>query len=581
LKKLLLTLLAASAAAVAAPSHAAAAPCALPEQKPLWIDYGTPQFESVFAKPGVIVGGSGVGYPARMRAAGASTVYWDMHLNNRVGTPSAPANSALLPERANRLFDFAVATLECDTPTIVMNELFGASVPMPWTPTQAQYRANVLQWVRLLAARGAKPVLLVSSEPFTGGDAAAWWRDVAQVSDIVLEKYFNAPAVHKAGPELGSRRMRTSMRQSVAKLNAVHIPGSKIGVMLAFQTARGAGGREGLQPASAWFDVAKLQALAARQVARELGLAHVWSWGWGVFNEAGRDPDKAGAACVWLWTRDPKLCDAPGQYRFDADLRAGQIDLPPRIRCAYGARVVTTNEIGELARVTKDAELALALLYARLVERGEVAVSTAEVLAAERGVVATRFGGSRAAYRAALSGAGASLAVARAVLADGLRRQKLAARLRVRTPTVAQLAEFQETHGTLLAREVEASPAPSWLPAGSGLVLATDAPARVFGLAEGTTARLRTLEGVVTVRPLGETTPLAAVPFATARGAVARVLREAARREALHTRTLRRQEAALAKLRCVRDRLPSLSAADLTSYLPFLALGEGSALVSP
>jgi hypothetical protein len=574
MKKLLLILLAVSAAAIATPSQAAAAPCALPDQKPLWIDYGTPQFESVFAKPGVVVGGSGIGYPARMRAAGASTVYWDMYLNNRVGTPSAPASPALLPERANRLFDFAVATLECDTPSIVLNELFGASVPMPWTPTQAQYRANVLQWVRLLAARGAKPILLVSSEPFTGGDAAAWWRDVAQVADIVLEKYFNAPAVHKAGPELGSRRIRTSMRQSVSKLNAVHIPGSKIGVMLAFQTARGAGGREGLQPASAWFEVAKLQALAARQVARELGLAHIWSWGWGVFNEAGNDPDKAGAACVWLWTRDPKLCDAPGQFRFDADLRAGQIDLPPRVRCAYGAQTITTNEIGELARVTKDAELALATLYARLVERHEAPVSTAEVLAAERAVVATRFGGSRAAYLAALTRARASRAVARGVLADELRRRKLMARLRVRTPSVSQLAEFQDTHGALLAREVEVSPAPAWLPGGRGLALAADAPAGLFRLADGAESSLRTLGGVVAVRTLGETTPLAAVPFATARAAIARVLREAARSDAYHVRSLRRQEAALATLRCVRDRLPAVGPADLTSYLPFLALRE-------
>ena len=50
------------------------------------------------------------------------------------------------------------------------------------------------------AARGGKPILLVSSEPFTGGDAGDWWREVAKVADIVLEKYFNAPAVHKAGP---------------------------------------------------------------------------------------------------------------------------------------------------------------------------------------------------------------------------------------------------------------------------------------------------------------------------------------------------------------------------------------------
>jgi hypothetical protein len=133
-----------------------------------------------------------------------------MHLTARVGTPSAPANPALLPERADRLVKFAIETLECDTPWIAMNELFGASLPTPWTPTTAQYRQNVLEWSRLLVERGAKPLLLVSSEPYTGPDAAPWWRDVAQVADIVLEKYFSAPAIHRAGPELGSRRMRSS-----------------------------------------------------------------------------------------------------------------------------------------------------------------------------------------------------------------------------------------------------------------------------------------------------------------------------------------------------------------------------------
>ena len=105
-----------------------------------------------------------------------------------------------------------------------MNELFGASTPTPWTPTTARYRANVLEWARLLKEKGGHPLLLVSSEPFTGGDAGAWWRELAQVADIALEKYFNAPAIQRAGPELGSRRMRTSMRDSLAKLVAVGVP---------------------------------------------------------------------------------------------------------------------------------------------------------------------------------------------------------------------------------------------------------------------------------------------------------------------------------------------------------------------
>ena len=574
MRKLLLSLVVAAATFAAVPAIAGAASCSLPATKPLWIDYGAPTLETTFGKAGVIVGGSGIGYPARMRATGAQTVYWDMHLNARVGTPTVPANPALLPERADRLIKFAIETLECDTPWIVMNELFGASLPTPWTPTTAQYRQNVLEWSRLLAARGAKPILLVSSEPYTGPDAAPWWRDVAQVADIVLEKYFSAPAIHRAGPELGSRRMRTAMRRSASALFSMNIPPTRVGFMLAFQTAPGAGGREGLKPASAWFEIAKLQALAARQVSRELGTAHIWSWGWGVFNAAGNDPDKEGAACVWLWTRDPKLCDAPGRFRFDADLRAGQIDLPSGVRCALGDTAVTTNEIADLARVTRDSELALSALFARLVERREAPVSPEQVLAAERAVIASRFGGSRGAYLAAIGRSRATLAVARAVLGDELRRRALQSRLTVRIPAVHQLAEFQLTYGTMLAREVEVDPAPSWLPGGRGLAVETDAPSRIFALATGRSVRIRTFEGVLNVRAIGETTPLAGVPFAMARPALARALRDAARGDAYHGWTARRQNGAMDAIRCVRDRLPAVGAVELTSFLPFLTLEE-------
>ena len=110
MKKLLLIALAAAAGLAAAPAPAAAAatttakPCVVPGQKPLWIEYGAPEFEDVFGRTGVIVAGSGEGYPARMRARGATTIFWDMYLSRRVGTPSVPADPAVLPQRANTLF---------------------------------------------------------------------------------------------------------------------------------------------------------------------------------------------------------------------------------------------------------------------------------------------------------------------------------------------------------------------------------------------------------------------------------------------------------------------------------------------
>ena len=81
--------------------------------------------------------------------------------------------------------------------------------------------------------------------------------------------------------------------------------------MISFATTQGFGGRNGLQPAEAWYQVAKWQALAAQQVAAETGIATVWSWGWGEWNAAEQDPDKPYAMCAWLWARSPALCDAP------------------------------------------------------------------------------------------------------------------------------------------------------------------------------------------------------------------------------------------------------------------------------
>jgi hypothetical protein len=526
-------------AALALPGHAAAAPCGLPDTKPLWVDYGAPELIERFGRPGVVVAGAGEAYPKKARELGAKTVYWDMYLNTRVGTPSAPVHHDLLPARAQRVYDFAVLTSGCADPVIAMNELFGASVPTPWTPTITRYRANVLEWARLLKAKGGHPVLLVSSEPFTGGEAGQWWRDLAQVADIALEKYFNAPAVHRAGPELGSRRMRTSMRNSFAKLFAVGVPPAKLGVVLGFQTRRGSGGREGLEPAGAWFEVAKLQALAARQIARELGLAHIWSWGWGFFNEQAKDPDKLGAACVWLWARDPSLCAAATlPERFDRDLRAGQIDLPAGVRCALGNATIRTNEIAVLARVTGDADAALTALYARLVQQRAASVGPGEVRAAERAIVLRRFGGSRTPYLAALARVRASPAVALGAIADELRRERIQSRLRAPAPSAAAIADFAATYAN---------------------------------------ARLGDIPGAGTVSGVTPETPLGLLPPAQARPVIVRALRHAARAEAYDVWADARQEAALAELRCVRDRLPTPGTARVTSWLPFLVPVVGSA----
>ena len=571
------------AALFAWPSTGSAAlSCGLPEAQPTWIDFadGSVSFwRERFAKPGVVVATGGTQLAAEARTAGAGTVHWDMYLRKRVGTPSEPADPALMEKRADALFDYAVSVSGCETPLIALNEMWGASLPTPLTPTAELYRANVLRFVTRLKERGGRPALLVSSEPFTGGDAAAWWRALGAVSDLVLENYANANLIWRDGAIDGSRRLRARHRQSVAKLFAVGIPPSRIGIMIGFQTGAGAGGREGLRPRSRWFSVAKWQTLAVKQVAKELGLAHVWSWGWAQRNERSNDPDKTYAACVWLWARDAGLCDAPAVLgdELDADTKTGQLGLPAGVRCLYGSTAVTSSGVAALAKVTRDRELALTALVTRAVERERARVSPSDALALERRVVAARFRGSSVAYRAAVAEAGASLAVARGILGDELRSAEIIDRLPLARISSGDVARFRSTFAPVLAREVTISPAPSWLPDGEGVALATSAPAAVFSIGGGRRTTIRTAEGAFVVEARGDTTALGALPPDLARAAVRRELRAERRAEAYEAWTIRMQKAAASKLVCERDRLPELGVVSLSAFAPFLSLHEAEA----
>ncbi len=568
--------------ALAAPARTAAKPdaCGLPQTKPLWIDFadGSVPFWKMFARPGVIAAASNFIFPPRLRALGAKTVYWDMYLNSRrVGTPNNPAAPADVVERAHRLFDYAAASQACSTPMIVENELFGASLPAPWTPSNVQYRANVLLYLRTLAARGAHPVLLVSSTPYLLGEAGDWWRAVAQVADLVREVYFPAGSIRQQGPLLGSRMLRTNFRRAVAELTPLGIPTSKLGIMLGFQTTpgKGFGGRENLQPASAWFETVKLQVLAAQQVGQKLGLGSIWSWGWGEWSDPERDPDKPAAACVYLWARDPTLCDGPklAGAGFNASLTQGQLVFPRGVTCLVETRPIRASEIAALMRMTGDRDIAYSALYARAVESGEATITGDRIVQAERNIVAIRFRGSEPAFQAALTKAHVGRAVARGVIADELRRTDLARRLRVSAPTDAQVTDYYQLYGQQLARPVEATPSPDWLGnREQGYALASVAPEQIFSLPSGRRMTIRTLDGSVRVRPTGPARPLALVPLDEARAAVVAAVTRIKRADAYARRAVALEKKLLQRTNCRRDDLPAVSQTELTDYAPFLAL---------
>jgi hypothetical protein len=573
--KLAFTLLTCIVALTAAPQQATAGPCGLPDAGPLWIDYAGGN-APIVPRPGMILAGSSPSDKlAAARAAGAGVVYFDLHLNDRVGTPSAPADPAAIVNKANRFFDFAAATTGCSTPLIAENELFGSNTTSPWSATNAQYRANVLTFLQTLAARGARPFLLVSSPPYTGGAAGDWWRQVAQVSDIVQE-FFTTPAgVFAQGPLLGSRTLRVSMRRAVANFTSVGIAPTRIGIMLEFESAPGQGGREGLKPAQAWFEVVKLEALAARQVAGELGVSTIWSWGWATFSAADQDPDKPAAVCVYLWARDQRLCDGSARAGpgFDASLTEGQIDLTAGIQCTLPVGQIAQQSVLPLAAATGDPELAASAVLEGLIVGAKAQVASAAVLAAERSVIREHFRGVRAYYLSDLARLHLTLVAARMVIAEEIGRAQIEAGLQAGRPTAAAIAAFYASYDGVQTRLVEARPAPWWLGGQTtGFAIGTVAPSPIFALPLGRPVTIVTVGGTFTVRALAQALPLSAIPLSLAQPAISAALGRDGQDDAYQDWLAQEETRALNSAICLRDDLPAVGDIDLSAYAPFLAM---------
>jgi hypothetical protein len=576
--------LAAVSAGLLAAGRAASDPvfagqCGIRAQRTVWAEYGWPSLLPILARPGTLLAVTThspvSGYPQAVRRRGAATYAFDLKLKKRVGTPTAPADPSTIEAMAAAEYDRAVArTAGCATPLMVENELFGAATATPWSDSTAQYRANVLAFLQDLAAKGAHPVLLISKSPYAGSsEAIAWWRSVAKVADIVREVYLPATNIWPLGPILGSRFLRQSYRNAATALTSIGIPANRVGLMLSFLSHRGVGGRNGLEPASAWYQVVKWEALSVKEVAKELGLGSVFSWGWQEWNPRERDPDKPRAACVWLWARSRSLCNAPGKLGkgFDRSLSAGQIRLGKGTVCrAVGIGSVGARSVGALEALTGDRSAALSALFERVVEVSERSVSRRAMLAAERDVIRDSFNGSRSAYLAAIKQAHATLGLARSVLADEVRQARLEQPRYAPKPTGAEVATFYSAYPDLLVRRVRASPAAPWLAARTGFALAESAPQRLFSLPTGRKSHLSTLLGRFTVRPLGPAQPLGSLPLSAVRPAIVNALRGFERAQSFQHWTIAQQNHALSRTICLRDELPQPVAIDLTQYLPFL-----------
>jgi hypothetical protein len=563
-----------------APAQGLEADCNVMTGSPTWLDFadGSVPFWDLFAKPGVTAMASNFIYPPKLRAAGARTVYFDLYLNRRVGTTSKPADPATIVDKANKFYDYAAKAMDCSNPVIAENELFGSWLAVPWSQSNAQYRANVLLFLQTLRARGAQPWLLVNAKPYTASVAGDWWRQVADVAGIVREVYFPAPLIWRRGPLYGNRTLRQSFRNGILDFTKIGIPVSKLGLFLGFQTTRGTGGREGLG-AKAWYQTVKWQALSARYVAREMKISSLWSWGWAEWKTTPgeHDPAKPKAACVYLWTRSPKLCNGPAAAGkgFNRSRTEGQLILVPGLRCRIGDAAVRWSAINPILKLTGDPELAFSNAFARAVEQRAAHVTYNDILAAERSIVAARFGGSRGAYKAAIADARTSISVARSIIGDELRRARIQSKFRVGGPSAAAISDYHDNFGELQARLVQAKDATPWLGGRrSGYAISSVAPPQLMNLSTGRWSALWSPLGTVQVRPIGPPQTLGSLPLGNVRLAIRSALVEQAREEFFPNWLTLAQKKAFPEALCWRDQFPELGEVDLTNYLSFLALTQ-------
>jgi hypothetical protein len=219
-------------------------------------------------------------------------------------------------------------------------------------------------------------------------------------------------------------------------------------------------------------------------------VSSLWSWGWAEWTTmpGEHDPMKPKAACVYLWTRDPKLCNGPAAAGkgFDRSRTEGQLILARGLRCKLGGTAVRWSAINPILKLTGDSG---AGLLERVRARGRAARCArvvSDVLAAERSLVAARFGGSRVPTtrrsrrrtRASPSRA-ASSATSCAVRAS--RRSSS-----VGGPSAAEIADYRANYGDVQARLVQTKSQATWLGGRrTGYALASTAPPQLMSLASG------------------------------------------------------------------------------------------------
>ena len=253
---------------------------------------------------------------------------------------------------------------------------------------------------RISRRSARRPAITIANPPYTGGEAADWWREAAKAAILIRQVYFTSPGpkgLIALGPARASRSMRKGMRGLVTHFGAIGIPASRSrsSCSSSRRPARAAVRACNPRPPgssssssrrsrrSRWRRIRR-----SRASGRGAGRA---SPSPGTIPTSRRPPastcGRATRSCVTR-LRWP----APVSTRRCTE---GQIELPAGVRCTFGARTIAKDDVGRDAALTGDLSSAATALLQRVVLRADQPVDPQTVLAAERAIVRDRFGGSR------------------------------------------------------------------------------------------------------------------------------------------------------------------------------------------
>jgi len=152
--------------------------------------------------------------------------------------------------------------------------------------------------------------ILMPRIPLPSTRYTSYWRQLSLHANLVYEAYtWSSRTAISLGDTGGRRYLRNKWTEAMKRLKHFTVTPGRAGIMIPYWTHNKGSGREGLSD-TAWFRLTRIKTLAVGDVARAQGIGTVWSWGWQTNPNVGEvDPDKPKAACVYLNTRDPALCD--------------------------------------------------------------------------------------------------------------------------------------------------------------------------------------------------------------------------------------------------------------------------------